>query len=118
MTVLHFLTLNLKLIKSVLTHGNFSVSTATNANEALDLLKVSKPKLILMDIQMPDIDGLELTRLIKSDASNDGIIIIAITAYASSENEEKAMSAGCSGYIIKPIDTENLLKTINQNMQE
>jgi two-component system, cell cycle response regulator DivK len=108
--------LNLKLMHAILSADKYNIKTAANAADALAALKSFFPKLILMDIQMPDMDGFELTRLIKADTKNTDIIIIAITAYAMPEYEEQAMAAGCSGYMSKPIDSEVLLRTIREYM--
>ncbi|MBA3813486.1 MAG: response regulator [Alphaproteobacteria bacterium] len=95
---------NLKLVKILLTVEGYEIQTATNAEEAIELLKTFRPRLILMDLQLPGMDGLELTRKLKSDPKFHKVIIIALTAYAMKRDEEKASAAGCDGYITKPID--------------
>src|SRR3990167_240813 len=87
--------LNLKLAKVTLSLENYDVRTASTAQEALDLLTTIKPHLILMDIQLPGVDGLELSKRLKSDARYKDIIIIATTAYAMKGDKEKALDAGC-----------------------
>jgi two-component system cell cycle response regulator len=67
-----------------------------------------RARLILMDLQLPGMDGLELTRRLKADPERAGIIIVALTAYAMKGDDEKAVAAGCDGYIAKPIDIETL----------
>lgn len=104
--------LNLKLARVVLSLEGFDVRTATDAEEALLLLKDVHPHLILMDIQLPGLDGLELTRRLKEDPATRDIIIVAITAYAMKGDEERALSAGCDGYISKPINTQTLPVTV------
>jgi two-component system cell cycle response regulator DivK len=99
---------NLKLARVLLTGEGYQVRTAADAKEALAVLKEFRPRLILMDLQLPGMDGLQLTRVIKSDPTTAGTIIIALTAYAMKGDEEKALSAGCEGYITKPIDTRTL----------
>ena len=69
-------------------------------------------RLILMDLQLPGMDGLELTRRLKADPARRGIFIIAVTAYAMKGDREKALAAGCDGYLAKPIDTEALTAAI------
>jgi CheY-like chemotaxis protein len=104
--------LNLKLARVVLSLERFDVRTATDAEEALLLLKDVHPHLILMDIQLPGLDGLELTRRLKKDPATRDIIIVAITAYAMKGDEERALSAGCDGYVPKPINTQTLPATV------
>jgi two-component system, cell cycle response regulator DivK len=99
---------NLKLASLLLRISGFEIATAANAGETLSKLQTFRPRLVLMDIQLPDMNGLELTRRIKSDPAHAGILIIAVTAYAMKGDEEKALAAGCDGYQTKPIDTEGL----------
>ena len=80
----------------------------SNAEDALQLLRTVTPRLILMDIQLPGMDGLELTRRLKADPATRAIRVIALTAYAMKGDDEKAFAAGCDGYITKPIDVERL----------
>lgn len=103
---------NLKLAKVLLKGEGYSVATARDAEEALDVLKTIRPRLILMDIQLPGMDGLELTRRIKTDPGRRDILIVALTAYAMKGDDAKAFAAGCDAYISKPIDTQELPKTI------
>lgn len=100
--------INLKLVKVLLTVEGYDVQTAMDANEALEILKTFRPQLILMDLQLPGMDGLELTRKLKTDSSLKDAAILAVTAYAMKGDEEQALAAGCDGYITKPIDTKNL----------
>ncbi len=99
---------NLKLTRILLLNEGYKVLTAGTAEEALDLLRSCHPDLVLADIQLPGIDGLELTRRIKGDANTRDIIVVALTAFAMKGDEEKAIEAGCDGYITKPIDTRAL----------
>src|SRR5580698_6354749 len=103
---------NLKLARVLLQGEGYEVRTAADAEDALRLLRSFSPKLILMDIQLPGMDGLTLTRRLKSDASTKDIVILALTAYAMKGDEEKARAAGCDGYIAKPIDIDLLPKII------
>lgn len=100
--------INLKLLRVLLEEEGYDVKTATDAEEALDLLKSFRPRLILMDLQLPGMHGLELTRKLKTDAKTKDTIIIAVTAYAMKGDDDKAALAGCDGYITKPIDTRAL----------
>ena len=99
---------NLKLMRILLAAEGYDVRTATDADEAIRLLEVFHPRLILMDIQLPGMDGLELTRRLKADAATSDIVILALTAYAMKGDDLKAREAGCDGYIAKPIDTQTL----------
>lgn len=99
---------NLKLAADVLECEGHTVLRAQDADEARQILERATPDLILMDIQMPGMDGLTLTRLLKSDPARRGIPIVALTAFAMKGDEQKALEAGCDGYITKPIDTRRL----------
>lgn len=103
---------NLKLFKVLLTLEGYKTSSAANSEEMYEKLKTFKPDLILMDIQLPGLDGLALTRQLKADPAYKHIRILAITAYAIRGDEQKALQAGCDGYISKPIDTNELPKII------
>ena len=99
---------NTKLLAFLLSSKGYRVRTAACAAEALAVLDDFQPRLILMDIQLPGMDGLMLTRQLKADPRTSGILIIAATAYAMKGDEERARAAGCDGYITKPIDTRRL----------
>ena len=103
---------NLKLARVVLKRAGYEVRTAADAAEALAALEPFHPRLILMDLQMPGMDGLALTRRLKADPSRAGIIVVALTAYAMRGDEEKALAAGCDGYLAKPIDTRTLASVV------
>lgn len=103
---------NLKLARVLLEGEGFDTRTAVDAEEALDVIQHFKPDIILMDIQLPGIDGLELTRQLKARPATKDILIVALTAYAMKGDEQKARDAGCDGYITKPIDTRTLSDTI------
>ena len=100
--------MNMKLVRVLLVGEGYDVRTAADALEALNILKEWRPLLILMDIQLPGIDGLELTRRLKADSATDQILIIGLTAYAMKGDEERILAAGCDAYIAKPIDTRTL----------
>jgi CheY-like chemotaxis protein len=99
---------NLRLFIYLLSAKGYQVRGAANAQQALELLRNFHPRMILMDLQLPGTDGYELTRSLKADPGTRDIIIIALTAYAMRGDEEKALAAGCDGYITKPIDTRAL----------
>jgi len=105
--------MNLKLVRILLEQQEYVVTEALNAEEALEILKYRDFDLILMDIQLPKMDGLTLTKMLKEDTRTAGIPIVALTAHAMRGDEQKAHAAGCIGYIPKPIDTvefPNLVK--------
>lgn len=99
---------NTKLLAFILSARGYEVRTAASADEALAILKGFQPRLILMDIQLPGMDGLTLTRQLKADPATRDIAIIAATAYAMKGDEERVRAAGCDGYVTKPIDTRQL----------
>jgi CheY-like chemotaxis protein len=99
---------NLRLLRMLLTGEAYDVRTAGDAVEALAVIREFGPRLILMDLQMPGIDGFELTRRLKAEEATRGIVIVALTAYAMKGDEERARAAGCDGYVSKPIDTRAL----------
>jgi two-component system, cell cycle response regulator DivK len=100
----------------ILANEGYDVWTAADAEDALALLRTSRPKVILMDLQLPGMDGLQLTRQLKADPSTRSIGIIALTAYAMKGDEEKALAAGCDGYLSKPIDTERLPEIVGSHL--
>ncbi len=107
---------NVKLVRAVLAADGYDIRTATDGPEAWTVLKQFRPRLILMDIQLPGTDGFELTRRLKLDPATRDIIVLAITAYAMPGDEEKAYTAGCSGYLTKPVDTRTLPATVKLHM--
>jgi CheY-like chemotaxis protein len=108
---------NLKLVKFVVAEAGHEVSTAVDADTALAALRAHAPQVILMDLQLPGIDGLELTRRIKADPATRGVAIIAVTAYAMKGDREKALAAGCDDYVTKPIDTRALPTVIARHVK-
>lgn len=97
---------NLELAQTLLELDGYQVRTAGDATEALGVLANGfRPRLVLMDIQLPGMDGLELTRQLRADPAYRSVTIIALTAYAMAGDEQRALAAGCDGYIVKPIDT-------------
>jgi two-component system, cell cycle response regulator DivK len=99
---------NLRLATEVLAGAGYDVLKAADAEEALAILEQTPIDLILMDISLPGMDGLELTRRLKADASTRQLCIVALTALAMRGDDQKALDAGCDGYITKPIDTRRL----------
>jgi CheY-like chemotaxis protein len=107
---------NLKLVRLLLDSEGYTVRTATDAELALRVLETFKPRLILMDIQLPGMDGLQLTRQLKADPVYREIVIIALTAYAMKGDKEKTLAAGCDAYVTKPIDTDALAALVRERL--
>ena len=105
---------NLYLIKFILENCNYEVIMAKNGQEGFDTTIREKPDLVLMDIQLPDINGLEVTGMIRRQPGFDKLPIIAITSYAMTGDRQKSLNAGCTGYIEKPIDPETFRDTIEK----
>ncbi|MDJ0720898.1 MAG: response regulator [Desulfobacterales bacterium] len=103
---------NMKLVRLLLHMGSYRVMEAVNAEEGLALARQAPPDLILMDIQLPGMDGLQATTMIKADPQLSAIPVVALTSYAMEGDKARALSAGCDGYITKPIDTESFIDVI------
>jgi CheY-like chemotaxis protein len=104
---------NLKLAGDLLEGEGFDICRCINAKATLDALHTFHPALILMDISLPVMDGLQLTQKIKSDERNNDIRIVALTASAMKGDKERILAAGCDGYIAKPIDTRKFKEQIS-----
>ncbi len=103
---------NLKLTRVVLTMAGYAVRTAEDGESALVVLRTFRPRLILMDLQLPGMDGLELTRRLKGEPHWRHIPVVALTAYAMKGDEARARLAGCDGYLTKPIDIDLLPRIV------
>lgn len=99
---------NLKLVSDVLEFDGFRILKAADAEIAQEILKTAHPDLILIDIALPGMDGLALTRKLKAEAETRDIVIVALTAFAMKDDDSKAREAGCDGYITKPFNTRTL----------
>lgn len=105
--------MNLELAQELLEMAGYDVRTAADANEALAVLAGGfRPRLILMDVQLPGMDGLELTKRLRADPATRGTVIVALTAYAMVGDEQRTLAAGCDAYIAKPIDTRSFVDSI------
>lgn len=107
---------NSKLARVVLTGAGFVVRTAADATEALARIAEDRPALVLMDIQLPGMDGLELTRRLKGDPVTREIVVIALTAYAMKGDDERARAAGCDDYVAKPLDIDRLPRLVAEHI--
>ncbi|MBE0434686.1 MAG: response regulator [Methylomicrobium sp.] len=114
--------INMKLVCMLLEKAGYRVLRADNAEDGIALAQRHLPDLILMDIQLPGMDGLEATRLLKEADATRHIKVVALTAFAMKGDEEKMIAAGCDGYIAKPIQYKNFLgeveKTLSMNRQK
>lgn len=104
--------MNRRLAQFLLKSHGYIVHEAKDAQEALELARIHRPDLILMDLHLPGLDGFAATRVLKEDATTRNIPVVALTAYAMSGDEDRALEAGCDGYITKPIDTHAFPKLV------
>lgn len=110
--------LNLKLFRDLLTAHGYETIETKEGLEAINLTREQRPDLILMDIQLPEISGLDVTRRLKSEEILCNIPIIAVTAFAMKDDEEKILAAGCQAYISKPISIVPFLNTVRKFLGE
>lgn len=110
--------LNLKLFRDLLTAHGYEIFETKDGLEAINLTRLQRPDLILMDIQLPEISGLDVTRRLKADESIRHIPIIAVTAFAMKDDEEKILAAGCEAYVSKPISILPFLNTVRRFLGE
>jgi two-component system cell cycle response regulator DivK len=108
---------NSRLAEFLLTSSGFEVRTAENATDVMEMLTAFRPSLILMDIQLPGVDGLTLTRQLKQDPATRDIRIVAMTAYAMRGDADRARGAGCDGYLSKPIDPGTFVSSVANCLQ-
>ncbi len=106
--------LNMKLFHDLLEAHGYNTIQTKDGMEALSLAREHSPDLILMDIQLPEVSGLEVTKWIKEDETLKSIPVIAVTAFAMKGDEEKIREGGCEAYIAKPISVENFLNTVKE----
>ena len=109
---------NMKLSTFVLESADYTVITATDAEFGLTLARERHPDLILMDIQLPGMDGLQATALLKADEATRAIPVVALTALAMKGDEERIRAAGCDGYIAKPLDYKELLASVKSSLEK
>ena len=108
--------LNMKLVRVLLAAAGLEVLEAIDAEKGIVLAREKRPDLILMDVQLPGMDGLSATGIIRADPELREIAIVAITSFAMAGDEEKAREAGCTGYVTKPINTRTFLGEITKYM--
>jgi len=110
------LPVNIILLKTMLTRTNVRLLTATNGQEALDIVRSQRPELILLDIQMPVMNGWEVLKAIKEDPKLKSTVIIVVSAYTSPEDIEQSMKLGASGFIKKPVIMDILLSSVTSQL--
>jgi two-component system cell cycle response regulator DivK len=110
--------LNMKLFNDLLTANGYKTLQVRDGRGVVDLARVERPDLILMDIQLPEISGLDVTKLLKSDPELKSIPVVAVTAFAMKGDEERIRQGGCDGYIAKPIAVASFLKTVADFVKE
>ena len=103
---------NLKLVRDLLQVFEYTTIEATDGKRGVELARAMKPDLILMDIMMPKLDGLEATRILKADAGTRNIPVLALTSQAMKGDKERILQAGCDGYLTKPIDIHELREKV------
>ncbi len=105
---------NLYLISFILKQNDLEVISTKKGIKGVELALTEQPNLIIMDIQLPDINGLEATKRIRKDEKGKDLTIVALTSYAMAGDREKALQAGCTGYMEKPINPEFFIKELNK----
>jgi two-component system, cell cycle response regulator DivK len=109
--------LNMRLFNDLLRANGYATLQVKDGRDVLDMVRGHRPDLILMDIQLPEISGLEVTRLLKDDPALKAIPVIAVTAFAMKGDEEKILAGGCEGYIAKPISVASFLRTVSDHLR-
>jgi two-component system cell cycle response regulator DivK len=110
--------LNMKLFNDLLEAHGYTTVTTRDGTKALDLTREHKPNLILMDIQLPEVSGLDVTRQIKAEDDLKSIPVIAVTAFAMKGDEDKIRECGCEGYVSKPISIASFIETIKSHLAQ
>ena len=108
---------NRRLAVFLLRSKNYRVREAPTAKDAFEIVKAEPTDLIVMDIQLPGIDGLEATKILKADPATANIPVIAVTSYAMAGDRDKAFAAGCDGYVTKPIDKTIFLAEVERHLK-
>lgn len=106
--------LNMKLFRDLLEAHGYLTTGTSNGHEALNLVRTMRPDLVLMDIQLPQVSGLEVTRWIKDDPDLRSIPVVAVTAFAMKGDEERIREGGCEAYLSKPISVGKFIETVRR----
>ena len=110
--------LNMKLFNDLLEAHGYTTATTRDGSTAMDLARNEMPDLILMDIQLPEVSGLDITRQLKSEDDLKHIPVIAVTAFAMKGDEDKIKECGCEGYVSKPISIVSFIETIKNQLEQ
>lgn len=110
--------LNMKLFNDLLEAHGYTTATTRDGSTAMDLARNEMPDLILMDIQLPEVSGLDITRQLKSEEDLKHIPVIAVTAFAMKGDEDKIKECGCEGYVSKPISIVSFIETIKNQLEQ
>ena len=108
----------MQILRDLLTNAGYEIVEAENGEEALAAVAKRRPDLILMDIQLPEVSGLEVTKWLKDDAELKAIPVVAVTAFAMKGDEERIRQGGCEAYISKPISIGTFLETVRRYLGE
>ncbi|MBI1911538.1 MAG: response regulator [Deltaproteobacteria bacterium] len=108
--------MNKILVREMLTLNGYEIFEAKSGTEALKMLTAARPDIILMDLHLPEMDGITATRIIKSEERNKSIPVLALTASAMKGEEDKILNKGFDGYVAKPIEMKKLLEAITQSL--
>ena len=109
---------SLKLVRLLLAGEGYEVHTASDGEAALAVLRDVRPRLVMLDIQLPRLDGLEVARRVKADPATRDTVVIAMTAYAGEADERRARAAGCDEFLTKPIDTRAVPLLVSRRLTE
>ena len=109
--------LNMKLFNDLLQAHGYNTLQVKDGRLVIDMTRKNRPDLILMDIQLPEISGLEITKMLKADDDLRAIPVVAVTAFAMKGDEQKIRNGGCDGYIAKPISVASFLQTVSRFLE-
>jgi len=110
--------LNMKLFNDLLEAHGYNTLQTRDGRDVLSMTRKHRPDLILMDIQLPEISGLEIAKMLKADDDLNSIPVVAVTAFAMKGDEQKIRNGGCDGYIAKPISVNNFLQTVSKFLED
>ena len=110
--------LNMKLFNDLLQAHGYSTLQVKDGRSVVEITRQNRPDLILMDIQLPEISGLEITKMLKADDDLRAIPVVAMTAFAMKGDEQKIRNGGCDGYIAKPISVASFLQTVSRFLEQ
>ena len=109
---------NMKLVRDILRHNGFATLEATTGLDGVQLARERRPDLVLMDIQLPDIDGIEALRRIREESALDRVPVIAVSASVMPDDQQKIVTSGFDAFVIKPINLKQFLETIKRHLAE